>query len=71
MKRKLVMVVLALGTVGGYGWGLASMGCHRHHAQSRREAFERHVAKVCVEAARGVPASPGRPAQGDQEGGER
>jgi hypothetical protein len=53
MKRKILIAILALGTVGGYAAGFASMGrCGR----ARRESFERHVAKVCVDAARGRPA---------------
>jgi hypothetical protein len=49
MKRRILVVLLALGTVGGFASGLASMAkCH----SSQRAAFERHVAKVCTEAAR-------------------
>ena len=49
MRRKALIVLLALGTVGGYASGFASMrGCHN----KRRDAFEQHVAKVCVDAAR-------------------
>lgn len=52
MKRRFLMGILALGTVGGYAWGFSTMSCHRHHAHERRAAFERHIASVCVEAAR-------------------
>ncbi len=49
MRRKLLIAVLALGTVGGYAAGFASMRrCHSH----RQASFEQHVAKVCVDAAR-------------------
>ena len=52
MRRKALIVLLALGTVGGFGSGIMSMrswrGCHNE----RRAAFEEHVAKVCVDAAR-------------------
>lgn len=59
MRRKILITILALGTVGGFGAGFASMGrCGR----ARRDSFERHVAKVCVDAARG------KPAQGDTAG---
>ncbi|MCC6872976.1 MAG: hypothetical protein IT378_01605 [Sandaracinaceae bacterium] len=53
MRRKLLIAILALGTLGGFGSGIASLACHggRYH-QARREAFERHVADVCVDAAR-------------------
>ncbi|MEP7124456.1 MAG: hypothetical protein ABJE95_26245 [Byssovorax sp.] len=49
MKRRLLIALLALGTVGGYGSAFAGMRCHAH---ARRAAMERHVAHVCVEAAR-------------------
>jgi hypothetical protein len=49
MKRRILVVLLALGALGGYAAGFASLGhCNGH----RRAAFERHVAKVCTEAAR-------------------
>jgi hypothetical protein len=38
-----------MGTIGGFG---AELDCARHHAQGRRDAFERHVARVCVDAAK-------------------
>ncbi len=49
MKRKLLIAVLAFGTVAGYASGFRHLrGCHR----DRHQSFERHVAKVCVDAAR-------------------
>jgi hypothetical protein len=60
MRRKLLIAVLALGTVGGYAAGFASMrSCHNH----RRDAFEQHVAKVCVDAARQSDAAAARDSQ--------
>lgn len=57
MRRKALIVLLALGTVGGYAAGFASMrSCHNH----RRAAFEQHVAKVCVDAARQSDAATAR-----------
>jgi hypothetical protein len=51
MKRRILMVLLALGTVGGYASGFAHVSaCHR----GREAAFERHVADVCVNAAKGT-----------------
>ena len=47
-KRKLVIALLAAGTVVGYGAGfftMANRGC------ARRAAFERHVASTCVDGA--------------------
>jgi hypothetical protein len=49
MKRKIAMVLLALGAVGGFSAGAFSMACHR---RAHRENFEQHVARTCVEAAR-------------------
>jgi len=47
MRRSISITVLALGTVLGYGSAIYGMRYHRCH----REAFERHVADVCVDAA--------------------
>jgi len=49
VKRRIVMAILAAGAIGGYAMGIHG-ACHRHH--DRRAAFERHVAEVCVDAAR-------------------
>lgn len=49
MKRKLLIAVLAFGTVAGYASALRHMrGCQ----YERRQHFERHVAKVCIDVAR-------------------
>lgn len=48
MRRRLIITLLALGTIGGYASGFASMHCR---AQWKRNAFERHVASLCVDAA--------------------
>ncbi len=53
MKRRLLIALLALGTVGGYGAGFAGMGCRAH---ARRAAMERHVARLCADAARSPSA---------------
>jgi len=50
MRRRLLIAILAFGTVGGYAMGFASMHCH---SRARRAHFEEHIAKVCVNAARG------------------
>jgi hypothetical protein len=57
MRRNLKILVLAVGVVLGYGSAFAGMCAHRH----RREAFERHVARVCVEAARSPGPAPAPP----------
>ncbi len=57
MRRKALIALLALGTVGGYASGFASMRwCHNQ----RRDAFEQHVAQVCVDAARKEDAASAR-----------
>lgn len=48
MRRKIAIVLLSLGTLVGYGSGFASLACHR---RARQQAFEQHVAQVCVNAA--------------------
>lgn len=48
MRRPILVVLLTLGTIGGYAAGFAHLRC----ASSRQQAFEQHVAKVCVDAAR-------------------
>ena len=53
MNRKLVIALLALGTIGGYASGFASLRCRTH---SKRAAFEHHVASLCVDAARKADA---------------
>ena len=49
MRRRIAIVLLAIGTVGGYASGFASLSHCRAH---RRAAWEHHMAQVCVEAAR-------------------
>jgi hypothetical protein len=60
MRRKILITLLALGTVGGYGAGFASLACHASSARHRRADFERHVAQVCVDAARRADPPPRR-----------
>lgn len=48
MRRKALIVVLAVGAIAGFASGL--FGCH-HHAWERRQSFEDHMADVCVRAA--------------------
>jgi len=58
MKRKLLIALLAFGTVAGFGSGIASLACGHHRAHARRAAFERHVAELCVDAARRADERP-------------
>ncbi len=55
MKRALLIALLSIGTVGGYAAGFASLR-YCHHA--RRVAFERHVARICADAARNPDRAP-------------
>lgn len=57
MRRSISITVLALGTVLGYGSAIYGMRYHRCH----REAFERHVADVCVDAANRAQSGPAAP----------
>ncbi|MEM9075150.1 MAG: hypothetical protein AAGE52_42020 [Myxococcota bacterium] len=52
MKRKLLIGLFTFGTLAGFGSGIASVK-HHHH---RRAHFERHVAQLCVDAARRADA---------------
>jgi hypothetical protein len=55
MRRRILMVLFALGAIGGYASGFHHLrACHAQ----RRAAFEQHVARVCVDAARGEPGRP-------------
>jgi hypothetical protein len=48
-RRRLLLVLLAFGALAGYGSAAFHMGARAH---TRHEAFERHVAEVCLDAAR-------------------
>jgi hypothetical protein len=54
MRRKISIVLLSLGALAGYASGFASLRCRAEH---RRASFERHVAALCVNAARGADAA--------------
>lgn len=67
MRHKLLIVLLGLGTIGGYAAGFA--GCHMraHHDYQgfgNHRGFHERVADTCVEAALRVrdQASPSAPA---------
>jgi hypothetical protein len=44
MRRRLVIALLALGTIGGYASGFASL---RHHSECRRAWMEEHASQTC------------------------
>ena len=63
IRRKVLIALFAIGTVAGYGSGFAHLRCcHR----ARQQAWEQHVARVCVDAARRSQGAPGQdtPARG-------
>lgn len=47
MKRKILIGVLAAGTVLGFGAGFGSM----HHHHHRRDRMVQHLTRVCVDSA--------------------
>jgi len=49
MKRKIVIGLLALGTLAGFGSGIARI---RHFHHGGRDRFMDQVAERCVDAAR-------------------
>ena len=52
--RRLLIILFSLGTLAGYGSAIAGGSCH---ARARRDAFERHVAHLCADAARNPGAA--------------
>ena len=48
-KHKALIVLLSLGTVGGFACGVASM-CH--HKQNRHSEFKQTVTNICADALR-------------------
>ena len=67
MRRRLLALILGIGAVVGFGSGISELRW-RHWA--RREAFERHIAEICVDAARSgqVPPAAGRSNRRDPRG---
>jgi len=61
IKRRIVMGLLALGTIGGFAAGFASMSCH---ARGGREEWKDRVAEVCVRAAKNVDAEKAQAPEG-------
>ncbi len=51
MKRKIAVLFLGLGAIGGFACGFHSLRLGPESRSSRRDAFERHVATICTEAA--------------------
>lgn len=49
MKRKALIVLLSLGTVGGFASGFMSLSCHQHR---QRHRFREMVTDICTDAVR-------------------
>jgi hypothetical protein len=56
MSRRIWIVLLCLGVVGGYGASIAHLILH--HRMPCRDAWKDRVAEVCVRAAERVRAEP-------------
>jgi hypothetical protein len=48
-KRKALIVLLSLGTIGGFACGVANM---YHHKQNRHSEFKQTVTNICADAIR-------------------
>jgi hypothetical protein len=55
MKRKAVIVLLALGTLGGFASGFASMRCRAH---GRHAYFKQQITQICADAVHRAQARP-------------
>ena len=53
MKRKLLIVALALGTVGGFASGIMSLRCH---GKWRRDHHRQTMTDICADAVRQAQA---------------
>ena len=54
MRRRILIAVLGLGTVLGFGAGFASLrhrGACGHHGRYGSAAFEQRVSELCADAA--------------------
>jgi hypothetical protein len=55
MRREMRIVLLTAGVILGFGSGFHAL---RMRHWERRLAWERHMAGLCVDAARGAPVRP-------------
>lgn len=67
MRRRLLIVLLALGTVGGYASGFAQVARHRHHchawedrwdSRGPRESWESRPSRWSAPPPAEAPAAP-------------
>ena len=63
MRPKALAFLLGVGALVGFASGVREL---RWHRWAQHAAFERHVAEVCIDAARSgqLPPAPGRSAWG-------
>ncbi len=62
MRRPVLIVLLGVGALFGFVSGAHQLAWHRW---AQRAAFERHVAEICVDAAKSGQLPP-RPAPGER-----
>ena len=48
MRRRILITLLALGTVGGYTSGFASLRSRSHHCRSAWTELEQHASQTCA-----------------------
>jgi hypothetical protein len=54
MRRRILIALLAFGTIGGFAAGCASLAHHRHQGYGGwgyRGGYDEHVSELCTEAA--------------------
>ncbi|MGO9831260.1 MAG: hypothetical protein ACLPJH_14075 [Myxococcaceae bacterium] len=61
MRRLPLAFLLGVGALAGFASGVQQLRCHR---LAQRAAFERHVAEICVDAARSGQLPPGPAGRG-------
>ena len=65
MRRRLILVLLALGTVSGFAFGVRSLRHHQehgwHHGWGSHQSRMDRVAEACVRAAERVRQPGGLP----------
>jgi len=62
LREKALIALLALGTVGGFACGFASLHRHGHH---RHHSFKRMVTDICADAVRQAQSDQPPPAQAE------
>ncbi|MGO8969329.1 MAG: hypothetical protein ACLQDQ_07130 [Myxococcaceae bacterium] len=65
MRRLPLAFLLGVGALAGFASGMHELRWHRF---AQRAAFERHVAEICVDAARSGQVPPGPAGRGPGNG---